>query len=516
MNKFDDRLLNTDHLSKISSTLEKTSYSIRLNIFLKLLLYIGTFLLCLIIYVTLFHKSRIRWFAPSIMININKYNLEFSTKLTDLIINYKKLTENQFSWTSRLNNGDIYLNLLNDDVAILFHRIEEYLKMKDFLLDSKDLYMSSKISKFLNKRFEQYKRYKNHDMEYINSIYEQIESLVAMKGTFESFVNSEYIMNFLDTTNLHHSKILDNKLFNKYVIFMPETLRDRYRRIKTFHPTSVASEYMDEITENEETEWFFHSKGTNIVQYCINIYRDIQKTINTILIENTNLTMDELNATNDTQSYAQNVVSKMNMVDADAHNSLLSETKTLLSQGILFINNENYEGLKSEHHLKLEKYLFQTKVRRDDIHTNVFTEFDTNTILSKYRNILDIMILKELGSTIENAMDFSIHYILDADNSKSEKLNLYNQYYLQLFEYIAYHENNYERLIRYNRSRWPVLPQLQKIYTKQFVTAFRIFIEENIGQEWSNFVSNKSTSVTPILKAIENIINPNIILRSIL
>lgn len=506
-------LLNSESLSNISNTLRQTSYSIRFNLFLKLLIYVGTLLLCVIIYFTLFHKSRIRWFAPSIMININKYNLEFSTKTTELIINYKKLTENQFSWTSRLQEGDIYLNLLNDDVAEIFRDIESCLKEKGFNLDSNDIYSSSRISKFLNKNFEQYKHYTNHDMNHIAFVFNQIEKLVGMEESFANFVESKYIMNFLDTTNLHHTKLLENKLFNKYAIFMSESIRDRYERIKIYHPTSVATEYMEEIVKNEENKWFFDSKDTNIVEYCLNIYIDIQETIKIILIENTNLTRNELNA-NDTQS--QNLTSNMNMVDAEEHNSLLSETLSLFSQGINLINNTNYEMLKTEHHLKLEKYLYQTLVRKDNIHTNVFSEFDVNTILSKYRNILDIILLNEERSSIENAMDFSIHYILDADNSKLDKLNIYNQYYLQLFEYIAYHKNNYERLIRYNRSRWPIRPQLEKAYTKQFGVAYRIFIEENIGQEWSNFVHGKSTSISPILRAIENLINPTQILKSIL
>lgn len=160
--------------------------------------------------------------------------------------------------------------------------------------------------------------------------------------------------------------------------------------------------------------------------------------------------------------------------------------------------------------------MYKTYVTKDNIQTNVFSEFDTNTILSKFRNILDILLLIENRKTIEMTMDFTIHYMLDPDSSKTEKLNTYSQFYLQLFEYIAYHENNYERILRYNRSRWPVLPQLQKSYTRQFVSAYKIFIVENIAEQWTKFGKSQPTTVEPILQAIDNSINPQIILRSLL
>ena len=511
MNRIPETPLDIEQLSNISSTLKKTSFGIRLNIYLKFAFYLGAFVLCVIIYMMLFHKSRLRWFAPSIMININKYNLEFSTKVTSLIINYQKLTENQFKWSSRLNEGDIYLNLLNDDVAILFSNIKTALEEKGYILDSKDLYMSSRISKFLLKKFEQFKRYKNHDMERVDFIYNRIGNLVEMKNNFVDYVNSRYIMNYLDTTNLHHTKVLENKFFNKYLIFMSESLRDRYYRIKRFHPTSVVSEYFDELIKETNNEWFFNSKGTDPVAYCSRIFADIQDTIKSILIENTKLTMNELNDKED-----ESMKTEMNIVDAEEHNNLLETVHTVLDDGSRLISIEDYERLKSTYYIDLEKFMYKTYVTKDNITTNVFSEFDTNTILSKFRNILDILLLIENRETIEMTMDFTIHYMLDPDSSKTEKLNTYSQFYLQLFEYIAYHENNYERILRYNRSRWPVLPQLQKSYTRQFVSAYKIFIVENIAEQWSRFGRSQPTSVEPILQAIDNSINPQIILRSLL
>ena len=514
MNRIPETALDIEQLSNISSTLEKTSFGIRLNIYLKLAFYLGTFVLCIIIYMMVFHKSRLRWFAQSIMININKYNLEFSTKVTSLIINYQKLTENQIKWSSRLNEGDIYLNLLNDEVAILFSNIKTALKEKGYILDSKDLYMSSRISKFLLKKFEQFKRYKNHDMDHINLIYDNIQNLVDMKNAFVDYVNSRYIMNYLDTTNLHHTKVLENKLFNKYLIFMSESLRDRYYRIKRFHPTSVVSEYFDELIKENSNEWFFNSKDSDPVAYCSRIFADIQDTIKSILIENTKLTKNELNDKED--KTGENMKTEMNIVDAEEHNNLLETVHTVLSRGSTLISNQDYNELKSTYYIDLEKFMYKTYVTKDNIQTNVFLEFDTNTILSKFRNILDILLLIENRETIEMTMDFTMHYMLDPDSSKIEKLNIYSQFYLQLFEYIAYHENNYERILRYNRSRWPVLPQLQKSYTRQFISAYKIFIVENIAEQWSRFGRSQPTSVEPILQAIDNSINPQIILRSLL
>jgi len=511
MNRIPETPLDIEQLSNISSTLKKTSFGIRLNIYLKFAFYLGAFVLCVIIYMMLFHKSRLRWFAPSIMININKYNLEFTTKVTSLIINYQKLTENQFKWSSRLNEGDIYLNLLNDDVAILFSNIKTTLEEKEYILDSKDVYMSSRISKYLLKKFEQFKRYKNHDMERVDLIYNRIGNLVEMKNNFVDYVNSRYIMNYLDTTNLHHTKVLENKFFNKYLIFMSESLRDRYYRIKRFHPTSVVSEYFDELIKETSNEWFFNSKDSDPVAYCSRIFADIQDTIKSILIENTKLTMNELNDKED-----ESMKTEMNIVDAEEHNNLLETVHTVLDDGSRLISIEDYERLKSTYYIDLEKFMYKTYVTKDNIQTNVFSEFDTNTILSKFRNILDILLLIENRKTIEMTMDFTIHYMLDPDSSKTEKLNTYSQFYLQLFEYIAYHENNYERILRYNRSRWPVLPQLQKSYTRQFVSAYKIFIVENIAEQWTKFGKSQPTTVEPILQAIDNSINPQIILRSLL
>ena len=70
-----------------------------------------------------------RWGLPSIMININKYNLEYTTKLTELLIGYNNLVNNQFKWGSKLNE-DIYFNTLNDGVAHNFAQIDAALKQK--------------------------------------------------------------------------------------------------------------------------------------------------------------------------------------------------------------------------------------------------------------------------------------------------------------------------------------------------------------------------------------------------
>lgn len=515
MNRIPETPLDIEQLSNISSTLKKTSFGIRLNIYLKFAFYLGAFVLCVIIYMMLFHKSRLRWFAPSIMININKYNLEFTTKVTSLIINYQKLTENQFKWSSRLNEGDIYLNLLNDDVAILFSNIKTALEEKEYILDSKDLYMSSRISKYLLKKFEQFKRYKNHDMERVDLIYNRIGNLVEMKNNFVDYVNSRYIMNYLDTTNLHHTKVLENKFFNKYLIFMSESLRDRYYRIKRFHPTSVVSEYLDELIKETSNEWFFNSKDSDPVAYCSRIFADIWDTIKSIIIENTKLTMKELNKFR----LEESMTTEINMVDVEEHNNLLQSVRTVIVDGSRLISNanvEDYEELKSTYYYQLENFMYNTYVTKDNITTNVFSEFDTSTILSKFRNILDILLLIENRETIEMTMDFTIHYMLDPDSLKTEKLNTYSQFYLQLFEYIAYHENNYKRILRYNSSRWPVLPQLQTSYMNQFVSAHKIFIMDNIAEQWTKFGKSEATVVEPMLNSIDNNLNPQIILRSLL
>jgi hypothetical protein len=309
------------------------------------------------------------------------------------------------------------------------------------------------------------------------------------------------IMNFLDTSNLDHELLKKNRLFLKYRMFMKESLFDRYKRICGNHIQSIEMSYLDSEIIAEENYERMDAKA-HISKLLSEIILDISES----LLKKSVLSKRDTSGSGDKGGN--------NTGKWDREQIALS-FKELSNVHHLLRNNE-YEKMKSEYYFLYEKFLYNTYIRIDDISTNVFSPSEIEMLMSRYQNILDITLVITNYETINKVMDFTINYVLDVDEQKFDKLYRFNQIYILLFEFISHHERNYERIVRYNRSRWPILPQLQKMYTSQFQHAYDIFILKNIGDEWKAFGTGRDTMFEPIAKAIDNLLNPKMILKSLL
>ena len=504
-----------EHLEEIEPSMEtsmrRAQFTLILQIVLKIMMYLALVLACVFIYFKLFHKYRMRWGLPSIMININKYNLEYTTKLTELLIGYNNLVNNQFKWGSKLNN-DIYFNTLNDGVAHNFAQIDAALKQKGLGLGDvwggTNIYTATKIAKFLTQRFERYKKYKNHETKHVDHIFERVENIVSFKDSFSEYCDNKFIMNYLDTVHLDHTTLMENTIFKKYQIFMNKSMSERYEEIKINHPTSGVKEYMDILMSDKSLNSTV-DKNEDAKQYMNTRLREIVDTIHTKLVENTDLSMDEM------KNVANDNASNLNNVDRLDHDALLTEAKEI-EKVFELLENDDFESMNTSYYFQFEHYLYNTYKQVNGVQTNVFDSIDIDLLLSKYQNVLDITHIYTNYDTIDTVMDFTLNYVLDHDKKKFDKLMIYNELYITLFDFIAYHEKNFDRLVRYNRSRWPILPELQRVYTKQFKVVFDILLIKNVVEQWKSLGRFEPTMFEPIARAIDNLLNPAMILKSLL
>jgi hypothetical protein len=415
-----------------------------------------------------------RFFTPSYVINIEYYNTQFAGKLTDLILEFEYLRLNQFEYDIV---DDIYLPILNDEMAGLFSEVHKILEKQGIIVDmTKILDTSDKMIKFFKKRFSHYRK-EIPDEELLGDIqliFDIMEKIISKKDKLNTYAETKSILNYIDFKNLDIQAFQDNKLFKDFGEFFDVSMYERYLIVRKNYSNKNV-EYFDNELLDDAFKERVHTKNKSTDRYVQTITNSMLKTSRTVF--------------------------------GDA-SSQGKEFESIVFELAEMYKNEDFVGMSETCYPKFEEFLYTSTLLRNGVLVSSFEPITQNELLNKFHRVMDITNLIMYQEVINSAMEFTIHYMLDEDPLKYEKLTNYAKFFITLNEYAIYQENHLDRLDRYNRSRWPQVKALEKIYIKKFDSIKRIFIEENIRDQWKAYVSGKMPPLfAPIVHSIDRLLD---------
>jgi len=415
-----------------------------------------------------------RFFTPSYVINIEYYNTQFAGKLTDLILEFEYLRLNQFEYDIV---EDIYTKILNDEMAGLFAEIHTILEKHGITVDmTKFIDTNDKMVKFFKKRFTHYRKEIPDEeiLDDIQLIFDTMETIISKKKELNTYAETESILNYIDFQNLDIEAFQDNKLFKDFSEFFDVSLYERYLIVRKNYSNKNV-EYLDNALLDDSFKQLVNAKNKSTDKYVQTITNSMLKTSRAVFGE------------------------------SSSHGE---EFESIIIELAEMYKSADFVGMSETCYPKFEEFLYTSTLPRNGVVVSSFEPITQTELLNKFHRVMDITNLIMYEKVINTAMDFTLHYMLDEDPQKYDKLTNYAKFFITLNEYAIYQENHLERLDRYNRSRWPQVKSLEKIYQNKFDTIKRIFIEENIRDQWKEYVRAKMPPLfAPIVHSIDRLLD---------
>ena len=105
--------------------------------------------------------------------------------------------------------------------------------------------------------------------------------------------------------------------------------------------------------------------------------------------------------------------------------SLGDEFSSIIFELTEMYKGSDFTGMSTVCYPKFEEFLYTTTMSKNGVLVSAFEPISQNELLNKFHRIMDITNLIMYESVINNAMDFTLHYMLDEDPNKFEKLTNY-------------------------------------------------------------------------------------------
>lgn len=491
-------------IDMVSSKLNKIEQTGKMAILVQLFPYIFIFILVMLIvvvliyiYVKYYHDKRFRWvstFSPfSHLISLEPHNQDFCRRIATFIRNYKINDSHKFNYDPTLSeniyfyDNDVFKNTMSK-IDSMFLTASNKLQ---FNSNDPDEFMEN-LEMFINTRFDWSKsdKYKRDDYLQANiDFFENIKILTSQQEYIENGFESTSIFNYLDFDNMEPNNINENVLINTYSQYMPQSLSNYYNDV--------------------EKQYTFNS---NIHSYCINKNTTTNLPIGDLLADFTTKLKEGIyshygmslsnaydnDSSNDPSSNLSNChkekppsIDKIKQLDKEEQ-QLFEERMNSISQIENFAkdyDNENIAIFFTDHYFFIEEFIYTTFDKDDN---EIFDYETTKNLISRFQHILDLLYLKINYKPIELAIQFTIHYALDTQKNKKQKLDDLCELYASLFELFIYENKYRRRLDRYNESRKPNLKKLAKLYDKTIKWYYEYFIEEMIFSQWKKYIEIKT------------------------
>ena len=331
-----------------------------------------------------------RAFTPSYVINIEYYNSEFAGKLTDLILEFEYLRLNQFEYDIE---DDIYIPILNDKMAVLFADVHTIIEKHGIKLDlDSKIKTNDKLVKFFKKRFTQYRKDIPEEdvLDDIQRVFDIMEEIIAQKDELNTYAETKSILSYIDFQNLDIQAFNENKLFKDFSEFFDVSLYERYLKVRKNYSNKNV-EYLDDLLLDESFKRLVSMKDKSSDQY-------VQTVANSIIKQ------------------GEKIFGKSSL--GDEFSSIIFELTEMYK-------GSDFTGMSTVCYPKFEEFLYTTTMSKNGVLVSAFEPISQNELLNKFHRIMDITNLIMYESVINNAMDFTLHYMLDEDPNKFEKLTNY-------------------------------------------------------------------------------------------
>lgn len=475
------------------------------------------------IYYVFFYNSRIRWFNSSIMIYLEPELQFFSEKISNFIKIYHTNKQTLFNYDSNINeNIYFFLNLNSKIIDTSFENIDNILGRFNIIYEKEetsDNYLLE-ISKFINSNFSWTKsetlKLTKDDEIFLKQFFDNIYKISEQQDSFNSFMENSSLMNFIDFHHMDLENLHDNKLFIKYGKFLPKGDLNFYVEdiLSKFNYKESKVSLLKELI-NDNLELFEKSESHNSIDQHVNIlfntiieifrivlYEYFSNTKDSLIEEELNIEKDLLNDCaeeideeeadiDDMDKLLKKSPEKLFPGNEDKQQEFIELTEVYQKIRIMkmFFNQNKEDGKKllsyfEENYIYIEKLLFETF--NNETHLQLFDSKNTQKILTNYQNIIDYTYIKTHINSIELAVNFTIHFILDDNILKEENLENLSDLYTS-FNDLFVIENNYrKRLETYAKYRNPDVDELKKLYNDQLNWYFKYFLTQGIKDQWNS------------------------------
>lgn len=508
MDKVKDSMVNKQFnniAGIINNKLNMIEQNGKIAIVAKLFPYILIFILVMLIvviilyiYVKYYHDKRFRWvsiLSPfSHLISLEPHNQDFCKRIATFVRNYKINDIYKFDYGTLISqniyfyDNDIFKNTMST-IDTTFLTSSNKLQ---FNSNDPDEFMEN-LEMFINTRFDWSKSDKYKRDEYLETnliFFENIKTLTSQQEYIETGFESISIFNYLDFDNMEPNNIKDNVLINTYSEYMPQSLSNYYNEIK------------NDYSFNSNINSYFITKNNTLDLPINELLIDFSTKIKKVIYD---YYEPPLSNSDEKKNEDGNIVSNNCHKEKPSSTSSdkikhLSEEETLIFKDRMdsiskienFVqdyHNKDIEIFFTHHYFFIEEFIY-TSFDEDD--NEIFDYETTKKLITQFQHILDLLYLKINYEPIELAIKFTIHYVLDTQKNKKQKLDDLCELYTSLFELFVYENKYRKRLDRYNESRKPNLKKLAKLYDKTIKWYYEYFIEEMIFSQWQKYLEIKT------------------------
>ena len=514
-------------LANISKSLNSVAGTAKLGnmvMFLKIAVPLTIiFIVVMYVYMKFFYGKRVRTAKLSIMIELEPEIQFFSERIASFVGLYNITWQDRFIYSTNVTNNLYFYKAISDNhidksMATINNEI---LLLNNIVFDSKKYEeYEDKVSKFVNTRFrftkaDQFKR-NNDNLENNDRFFDELSAMSRIKDSFNSFLEGQSLTNYLDFDHMSLDTIESNRLFRKFGRVMPkkEGLVTYMEPIMS-EMEAKSSDYKQMVSimrgKIEGNEQFFKTPGDRptLNKIMLDLLRAVRRVIAAALYEYNGVTEEDyvqlvganedydfLLTTKDckgggddeqgknfselTDEEREALVRHMNMIKMI--DDLIKLLKNNVTQGILILNQAK------EHYIYIEKIVYEEF--NTETHEPIFDAYKQIDVVSKYQSVIDFAYMKAYPRSIEEAVRFTVYFMLDRDKRKEEKLERLAGLYVAFNDVFIVHEYR-KRLDSYANSRDPDLKKLKKLYVDTLENYYKYYLKENIIDQWTDLYSGK-------------------------
>lgn len=513
-------------LANISQSLNSVAGSAKLGntvMFLKIAVPLTIlFIVVMYIYMKFFYAKRARTAKLSIMIDLEPEIQFFSERVASFVGLYNIAEQDRFVYSTDVtNNLYFYTDISDNQIDKSMTSInKEILLLNNIVFDGAkyDEYEDS-VSKFVNTRFrftkaDQFKR-DDDNLKNNDRFFDELLTMSQVKDSFNTFLEGRSLTNYLDFDHMSVDDIESNRLFRKFGRVMPE----KEGLVAYMEP--IMSEMEAKSSDYKQTVGVMRRKIDNNEQFfktpddrptlnkiMLDLLRAVRRVIAAGLFEYNGVTEEDYaQLVGANEDYDFLLTTKDCKEDGDEHEKTFSELtdeeraalvrhmnmikmiddliellKNHLTEGVLILNTTK------EHYIYIEKIVYEEFAA--ETHEPIFDAYKQIDVVTKYQSVIDYAYMKAYPRGIEDAVKFTVYFMLDRDKRKEEKLERLAGLYVAFNDVFIVQEYR-KRLDSYANSRDPDLKKLKKLYLDTLENYYKYYLKENIIDQWMALYSGK-------------------------
>ena len=304
-------------------------------------------------------------------------------------------------------------------------------------------------------------------------------------------LENQTLVNFLDTEHVEEADIVNNRTFSDYAMYMDTSLAERYATISSKYARTKRHDHMEAfLAAHPEYE------TTANADPMARLDRTFQEVRLALFDHIPHCSPEDLDRYIQSLESGTRPISSCGVEDQAAYDALGDEIKEALSEINQMqdryknaLQGRSYGALYGEMYYEFETYVHNTRIDKvkengEEESVQVFDSVRKVEAVRRYQRFLDHLYLSVNRAQIDMAIDFVVHYILDPDKRKEERVENVGQVTVALLTLKVYSDHYIGRLRNYNLGRKADPEYANDMYVKRKKAAYKYFIQERIFDQW--------------------------------